>query len=372
MKREETPSLSDILPSPNDERYWHAFDYAGNGMVFISPEGQFLQANRTFYEITGYTEEEIKKLSFMDVTKSDDLERDVEHQMKMLAGEISKYESESYVYHRDGRLICVRLRVALIRNEKNEPLYFLSQIEDITQRRKLEEDLKLNSHRLRLATSLAKIGVWDLNLKTAELVWDRGMYEIYGVDPTQKQPGPEIWEKSVHPDDKEPTLTAFDYALKQGTDLNTVFRITTPSGEERILAGIASPSQASDDHVVGVNIDITHDQRQIEELRQLNISLADAKKIAEEATALKSRFLDIAAHELRTPITTFSLILQISQKKLELGHPVEAESLRRMRMQSDRISRLVVELLEVSRLERGVLVIKPERINLVSSIQEWV
>ena len=87
---------------------------------------------------------------------------------------------------------------------------------------------------------------------------------------------------------------------------------------------------------------------------------------------LKSRFLDIAAHELRTPVTSFSLIVQLAQKQLAKGNPVEAYTLMRLRSQAERISRLVVDLLDVSRLERGAIKLQIELKNIVEVVSEII
>lgn len=94
--------------------------------------------------------------------------------------------------------------------------------------------------------------------------------------------------------------------------------------------------------------------RDVTERKQAQSALIAAKELAEKAAALKSQFLDIAAHELRTPVTAFTIFLQIAQKQLEKGHPIELSTIVRIRSQADRLSRLVVSLLDVSRLERGM------------------
>lgn len=83
-----------------------------------------------------------------------------------------------------------------------------------------------------------------------------------------------------------------------------------------------------------------------------------AKEDAEKASRLKSQFLDIAAHELRTPVTAFSLLLQLTEKQLLQGKSVSSDTLQRLRRQADRISKLVVDLLDVSRLERGITTLR--------------
>ena len=105
---------------------------------------------------------------------------------------------------------------------------------------------------------------------------------------------------------------------------------------------------------------------------QLEKELAISKAVAEKALREKSRFLDIAIHELRTPVTSFSLIIQLAEKHLAKGYPVEANTIERLRLQAERITRLVLDLLDVSRLERGTLTLQLELKDISSLIIECI
>jgi signal transduction histidine kinase len=104
--------------------------------------------------------------------------------------------------------------------------------------------------------------------------------------------------------------------------------------------------------------------------RRRNADLHKAKEAAEKISKMRSQFLDIAAHELRTPVTTFSMLLQYSERQLQKGHPVEPSTLVRLRSQAARLSRLVADLFEVARLDHGSLVLNLEPTNLSSLILE--
>jgi PAS domain S-box-containing protein len=110
----------------------------------------------------------------------------------------------------------------------------------------------------------------------------------------------------------------------------------------------------------------------ITENQKIKLELMAAKELAELASLAKSRFLDIAAHELRTPVTAFSLLVQLAQKQLGKGIPVDAMTLARMRSQADRITRLVIDLLDVSRLERNAIKLELQITDLVPVISGLV
>ncbi|MDO9181259.1 MAG: PAS domain S-box protein, partial [Bacteriovorax sp.] len=99
---------------------------------------------------------------------------------------------------------------------------------------------------------------------------------------------------------------------------------------------------------------------------RLEKELIASKELAEKTMMMKSRFLDVAAHELRTPVTSFSLLVQLAQKRLLRGVAVDGNTLDRLHSQAERISRLVIDLLDVSRLEREGLKLHLELKDVVN------
>jgi len=89
--------------------------------------------------------------------------------------------------------------------------------------------------------------------------------------------------------------------------------------------------------------------------RRAEMELIRAKDEAENASRMKSKFLDIAAHELRTPVAAFSSLLQLSEVLLLKGQPVTLETVSRLRRQAERLANLVGDLMEVSRLEHDAM-----------------
>ncbi len=98
--------------------------------------------------------------------------------------------------------------------------------------------------------------------------------------------------------------------------------------------------------------------------------LERANQIAGGVSRMRARFLDIAAHELRTPVTTFSILLQYTERQLQKGKPVEAATLARLRLQAARLSRLVTDLLDVSRLDHELMVLRMEPTSINTLVAE--
>lgn len=125
----------------SDEQFRAAFEYASIGMALVGIDGQWLRVNKALTRILGYTEDELLTRSFQDITHPDDLEADLEHSAQLLRGEIASYDMEKRYIHKDGRIVWALLSVSLVRHDFGQPLNFISQIQDITDRKQLEEKL---------------------------------------------------------------------------------------------------------------------------------------------------------------------------------------------------------------------------------------
>ncbi len=134
-ERDEALALS-------EEQFRNAFGNAPIGMAVVDLEGRFMLVNRSYCQIMGYAEEELLALTFQDITHPDDLERDLAETHRVLIGEIDSFEMEKRYVHKDGHPVWVLLSVSLIRDAKGSPLHFIEQTQDVTERHRLEEDLR--------------------------------------------------------------------------------------------------------------------------------------------------------------------------------------------------------------------------------------
>ncbi len=125
----------------SEERFRHAFEFAGIGMSLVGLDGRWLRVNKALCEIVGYAEFELLQKTFQDITHPDDLETDLSLVRELIAGQRRFYQMEKRYFHRAGHSVWIRLTASLVRDASGTPLYFVSQIEDITERKRLEENL---------------------------------------------------------------------------------------------------------------------------------------------------------------------------------------------------------------------------------------
>jgi PAS domain S-box-containing protein len=130
----EALARSEAAVLENESRFRGSFEAAATGMALVAPDGRFLEVNRSLCDIVGYTAEELVGLTFQDITHPDDLETDLGHVEQMLRGEIRSYQMTKRYFDKRGEIVWVLLSVSLVRSVDGEPLYFVSQIQDVTER----------------------------------------------------------------------------------------------------------------------------------------------------------------------------------------------------------------------------------------------
>jgi diguanylate cyclase (GGDEF)-like protein/PAS domain S-box-containing protein len=107
-------------------------------VAIVGVDGSFQHVNQKLAAIVGYSVEELKGMTFQEITHPDDLDADLAQVDGLLAGELDTYEMEKRYYTKDGHLIWVLLAVAIVREEDGSPRHFISQVQDISARKRLE------------------------------------------------------------------------------------------------------------------------------------------------------------------------------------------------------------------------------------------
>jgi PAS domain S-box-containing protein len=165
--REIDRQLAEEALRESEERFRRAFDDAAIGMAWVDMNGRFLKVSQSLTEIVGYTEAELLACRFHDITHPDDLAIDLDFSARMLSGEQRAYQREKRYIHQQGHIIWVLVNVSLVRDRTGNPLYFVSQIQDISDRHELDrikdEFISIVSHELRtpLTAIRGSLGILD-------------------------------------------------------------------------------------------------------------------------------------------------------------------------------------------------------------------
>ncbi len=349
----------------SERRFRGAFENSGMGMSLLSLEGKWLKVNQVMCRILGYSSEQLRELTFRELTHPDDLEVSISFIEDALAGRRDSYQLRKRYLHAKGHQVWTNLTVSLVRDDELKPLYFVALVEDITQRYALEHELQATTERLYLATRAGGVGIWDWDVVKNELQWDDQMKVLYGVGSGDFLGAFETWQSSLDPEDLERATREVQQALDGEKDFDTEFRVIHPDGSVRHLRGLASVKRSDDGkplRMIGTNWDIT----ELVEQRQELIVYAEQAKFASEA---KSQFLANMSHEIRTPMNGIigmtSLLLETNGLSDEQRHYAAI-----VRSSGEALLALINDILDFSKVESGMLELDAVDFDLRSLLDE--
>lgn len=126
----------------SEQRFRAAFHQAAVGIAHVAIDGRWLLVNQRLCDIVGYTPEELQLLTFQDITHPDDIDADLKYVEQILANNIQTYSIEKRYFCKDSFIVWVNLTVSLMREPSGEPKYFISVVEDISERQAAQRDRK--------------------------------------------------------------------------------------------------------------------------------------------------------------------------------------------------------------------------------------
>ncbi|PJZ85804.1 PAS domain S-box protein [Leptospira harrisiae] len=148
-----------------------SFRNSSIGMKIENPHGELIEVNPIFCHWLGYPAEELKTKSISEITHPEDLELELSYLEKLNRGSIQSFQIKKRYITKDKGLIWAVLNKSIIRDHLGNPVYYLSQILDISESLQAEMDLQNVSRLLDQVAGLAKIGGWDLDLRTKKANW---------------------------------------------------------------------------------------------------------------------------------------------------------------------------------------------------------
>ncbi len=168
-----------------EERFGATFEQAAVGVAHVSPDGKFLRLNQKFCDIVGYSQEEMLALTFQDITHSDDLDVDLEYVRQVLAREIENYSIDKRYLRKDGSIVWVSLTVSLVFDKEGNPKYFVSVIQDISERKKAEEALRQSRDFLEHLISAVPDATFSVKLPERTINWANDSFDVLGYEPEE-------------------------------------------------------------------------------------------------------------------------------------------------------------------------------------------
>lgn len=293
-------SAMEIALRNSEKRFRLYFDLGLVGMAALSPVGRFLEGNERVCRQLGFSQEELKDMSWKELTLPEDWNLEIPLFTSLVNGENSGYEIDKSLVHRTGRELYAHVSMKAVRDDADSLLYIALMILDITDRKAVENELRENETRLKVALSSADMGVWRRLPESGLCLLGAGMDRILGVDEFESRLTTDTFMDMVYPEDKECVAERLGHALEKGMIFMEEYRIVRKDGTVRWLRDKGQP--LFDDNgrfycLAGAAVDITS--------RKLNeLALVRASKAVDESANAKSRFLANMSHEIRTPLNS--------------------------------------------------------------------
>ena len=334
-----------------ERRFRRVFETTLIGIAIGTAEGKLLEANDVFLELIGYRVDELGKspLTWSGVPMNQTpLEKSslLELREKGVCGPFEKTYTRD-----DGTRVPVLISAARLMNEQDQIVVFIT---DLTQSKRTEAALRESDARFRVLSECMPQKVWTAR-PDGLLDYVNQMLLQYTGLPVEQLTGRD-WKDLIHPDDVSHHLKTWSRSLASGDMFEIEQRLLKHTGEYRWHLSRALPLYHPDSCIamwVGTHTDI-HDQKCAEaELR--------------EDHTRKDQFLALLAHELRNPLAPLSNAIQVLSSA-QKDPAIAAELLDIMRRQLRQMTRLIDDLLDLSRITTGRMRLRCERINVSSAV----
>jgi PAS domain S-box-containing protein len=266
---------ADAHLTPSEARFRAVFEDAAIGIALVDLKGRPVECNPALERILGYTEEELRGMTFAEFTHPEDVQADLELYCSLVAGECNHYQIEKRYIRKDSQIVWARLTISLVNQEAGDRQLVVGMVEDITAQKLAQEALRDSDEKF----SKAFEGNPSPTLITRRadgkvLEANRAFLEWFGVSAREAR-----------------GRTAFDFGLwksreereeflrmvyREGTLRNYEKMITLPLGEKRVTLLTVQPLWIKNEEcLLAISNDITYQKQAEMALRASEESLRD-------------------------------------------------------------------------------------------------
>jgi len=222
----------------SEERFRKVFEEGPLGMAMVGLDNRFIRANRAVRKIWGYSEDELRRMTFADITHPAEAARDLAAGRRLLKGEIPFYRVDKRYIRKDKEVIWAAIHVSIIRDARGRPLYFLAMVDDITDHKSMEDALMESEKRYRSIVENSHEVVMLTRPDGTISYLSPACEEVLGYRP-EELIGKEPW--IIHPDDTDKVKRIFDRARGGEGGSNVEYRVLAKSGDAKWVSHSWSP-----------------------------------------------------------------------------------------------------------------------------------
>jgi PAS domain S-box-containing protein len=326
-------------------------------LVTISREGKITDVNQATETVTGVSRASLIGSDFCNYFTQPEKARHGYEQV-FAEGKVTDYGLA--IRHGSGRVTDVLYNASIFQNEAGEVEGVFAAARDITERKRVEDELMLSRERLALAQKAGHSGTFDWDIQNNINHWSAEVEEVYGIAPGQFGGTYEDWEALVVPEDLVMAKKAIDESLKSA-EFASEWRIRRRSdGEIRWItarAKVLFDDNGKPQRMLGLNMDVTERKRAEQEVRRLNEELE--QRVIQRTAQLEAANKELEAftysvsHDLRAPLRHISGFSKMLTEEFGSTLPGEAQHhLQRIQEGTRRMGLLVDDLLNLGRIGR--------------------
>lgn len=342
----------------NEIKFKSIFDQAPLGITYIDyVSGKFLEVNKKFTEITGYSLEEAKLMVFEALTHPEDLEQSLLYLEKLYKGEIREYFLEKRYIKKSGEFVWVSITVSPLWEINETPTNFVVIIKDISQRKKTNEIIHNSRQRIESLINTVDGIVWECDAETLEFTFiSKKVKDILGYSAEEWIQDSSFWANHIHPEDRNNSLKFCQEQINQLKNHVFEYRMIAKNGSIIWLRDIVNViiENGKAKSLRGIMIDITKN-KEIE--KDLNSSF----NIVSEQNKRLLNFSYIVSHNLRSHTSNITSIVDIISTS-DCDDEKE-EMIQLLKSVSDSLNDTMMNLNEVINIQTNIGLIT-ENLNL--------
>jgi PAS domain S-box-containing protein len=261
----------------------------------INNAGRLLQVNPALCAMLGYSEKELCGRTFADLVSRERQQELRDGTARLFGGDLEPSSAEWQLLRKDGSAIWVILSLAPADGEVVGEALGVGHVEDISTRKRAEDEFRHSRERLAEAEQVAQMGSWEWDVTNDHSTWSDGLFHVLGLTPDEFDPSFTGWEQRVFPDDRELVNRTIDQALAERSSFTLEFRAIRHDGRVRALRGrgeVVVDDSGEPIRLIGIVQDITDAKFAQEALQSTSADLErHASQLQQLAlrTAIESR-----------------------------------------------------------------------------------
>lgn len=335
------------------------FNFAPIGIAINRMDGSFLKVNVEFSRLTGYSVEELNKLSYWDLTPKKYLEKE-ETQLKDITERNAYGPYEKEYISKNGTLVPVLLKGIIMKSESEGEDLIWSVVEDLTFQKNKEAEVISIAKELRQLIDTANAPIFGIDTEGNINEWNNTIEKITKYK-KEEVIGKNLVSEYISKEYQISVNKVFDNAIKGEETSNFEFPICTKDKKRVMMLLNANPRKNIEGNITGVicvGQDISEIVSYREELEskieerteKLNIALKKEKELNE----LKSKFVSMTSHEFRTPLSTIKFAAGSMKKYWERLDPDSRNTkLDKIEKQVTHMTNLLDDILIIGKAETG-------------------